>query len=224
MEIVKNPQGSGVHWDYVEAGLHGQIEEPGHKLTEKEIDNENLEAIVQVSIEQLEKRLQKTIAEKEKLKTALQEKDRDFTTLELKLRSKDRELRECIEERNSEKKRLESSFHQEKKFYDNHLQTSQEVQASLYELYKIKKEELQEKDGAIGKLEATLRHQYKELCDVRRERDSANERIQELENEKQMMELNNKEVESSVCSKTKKLAAVSVVVGVVAAAGWWLLS
>jgi predicted nucleic acid-binding Zn-ribbon protein len=94
------------------------------------------------------------------------------------------------------------------------------VQASLYEMYKIQKEELQEKDGAIRELESTLRHQYKELCDVRLERDSANERIQELENEKQMMKLKNKKVESSVCSKTKKLAAVAVAVGVVAAAGW----
>jgi hypothetical protein len=102
-ELEKKPQGFEVHWKHVEAGLHGQIEKPGHKLTGKEIDNENLEAILQVRIEQLEKRLQKRTAEKEKLKTALEEKDKDFTTLELKLRSKDRELRECIEETGEEK-------------------------------------------------------------------------------------------------------------------------
>jgi len=216
-ELEKKPQGSEVQWNLVEAALQGQIEKPGHKLKEKEIDNESLEGILNVRIEQLEKKLQKTVAEKEQLKTALQEKDMDFTILEFKCR----ELRELIQERDSEKKKLESSLREEKKFYDMHLQTNKKIQDSLYSMYKIQRKELQENNEAIAELEASLHRQYEELCVVRRERESLNRRIQELENERQIKELNNKEVESSVCSKVKKLAAVSVAVGVVAAAGWW---
>jgi chromosome segregation ATPase len=201
----------------LETTLRGEIKE-----MEREVkDSEAIYTSTHLHIEQLEWQLKKTTAEKEKLKTALQEKDTDFTTLELKLQSKDREIRICTERRDIDKKKLESFLHEEKNFYDFQLRSHQKFQAFLYEWYKIQKEELQEKDGAIGELKETLHREYKELCEVRLQRDRANERIQELENKKQMMELKNKEVESSVRSKTKKLVAVGVAVGVVAAAGWW---
>jgi intracellular sulfur oxidation DsrE/DsrF family protein len=48
---------------------------------------------------------------------------------------------------------------------------------------------------------------------VRLEKEILNRRMQELENKKQIKELNNKKVEFSVCSKMKNLAAVSVALG-----------
>jgi chromosome segregation ATPase len=105
-----------------------------------------------------------------------------------------------------------------------HLQLNQKDQATLYSMYKEHRKMFQERNGAIEELEASLHRQYKELCVVRLERESLNRRIQELGNKKQIKELNNKEVESSVCSNMKKLAAVSVAVGVAAVAGWWFLS
>jgi chromosome segregation ATPase len=122
------------------------------------------------------------------------------------------------------RKKLESSLHDERKFYDMRLQLKQKAQATLYSMYKEHRKMLQEINGAIEELEASLHRQYEELRLVRRERESLNRRIQELENKKQMKELNNKEVESSICSNIMKLAAVSVAVGVVAVAEWWFLS
>jgi uncharacterized protein (DUF3084 family) len=129
-ELEKKPQGSEVHWKHVEATLHGQIKIPGHKLTEKEIDNENLEAILHGRIEQLEKQLQKKVAKNKQLETALQKKDRDFATLEFKLW----ELLECIQERDSENKKLESSLHDEREYYDMHLLSNEKNQATLYSI------------------------------------------------------------------------------------------
>jgi chromosome segregation ATPase len=193
-----------------------QIEIPDHQNTEEEIGNQNVEAIFHGLIEQL----QKKVAENKELQISLKEKHRDFEILELELH----ELRVCLEERESDNKRLKSSLSDEKKFYDSHLRINTEVQETLYSMYKQHRKELQDTNRAIEGLEATLLRQNEELCAIRRERDSANQRIQDLENEKQIKELNNKEVESSVCSTMKKLAAASVVVGVVAAAGWWFLS
>jgi septal ring factor EnvC (AmiA/AmiB activator) len=143
----------------VEAALHCQIEKPGHKLTEKEIDNENLEAILHGRIERREKQLQKTADENKQLENALQKKDRNFAILEFEFQ----ELRECIQESDSEKKKLESSLRNERKFYELLLHTNQTVEDTLYSMYIGHRQELQERNGAIGELEASLHRQYEEL-------------------------------------------------------------
>ena len=102
-------------------------------------------------------------------------------------------------------------------------------------------------------LQVTLHQRHEELYTVRTEerleRGSSNRQIHELENKDRgaecysqkveaaphgrIKELNEKvkdtnsdrkEVKSSRCGKVKKLAAVSVAVGLVVAAGWWFLS
>jgi chromosome segregation ATPase len=158
------------------------------------------------------------------LETARQEKGRNSATMGFKPCCKCRELRKFIEKIDSEKKQLETDLREQMEYYEKRLQYNAEPEAALYTRNGLQNE-LKEQNRAIRELQATLLRQCEELCVVRVERDSANQRIQELENKKQMKELNNKELESSVCSKMKNLAAVSVVVGVVAAAaGWWLLS
>jgi hypothetical protein len=65
-----------------------------------------------------------------------------------------------------------------------HLHSNQKDQDNLYSMYKDHRKELQERNGAIRELEASLPQQYEELCAVRFERDSANQQIQEHENKK----------------------------------------
>jgi chromosome segregation ATPase len=217
-------QGSEVHRKHVKAALHGQIEKPGHKLIQLDIDKETMEAILHGRNKQLEWQRQQNVSVKEELVTALQEKDRNSATLGFKPRCKCRQLREFIEKIDSEKKQLESDLREKMEFYEMRLQDNEKSEAALYTLNEELLKELQERKEAIAELQAKLKRQYEELCVVRLERESLNRRIQELENETKIKELNNKDVESSVCSKMKELAAVSMAVGVVAAVGWWLLS
>ena len=70
----KKLQGSQVHRNQEEPALHGQIVKPDIKLIEKESDVENLEAILNVRIKDLEIQLQLKDAEVEQLETAIQEK------------------------------------------------------------------------------------------------------------------------------------------------------
>jgi chromosome segregation ATPase len=217
----KKPQGSEDNRKDAEAAFHGQIEKSDKKLIEKETDNKNLDLTLHGRIERLEKQMQETVAEKKRLKTALKKKYKYLATLDFELR----ELRECIQEIDSVKKELESLRHDDSKTYNMHLQTNLKDRAYLYSMCKEHRKMLQETNGAIEELEASLHRQHGELCVVRLQKESLNRRIQELENKKQIKELNNKEVESSVCSNVKKVAAVSLVVGVVAAAaGWWIFS
>ena len=70
----KNLQGSQVHRNQEEPALDGQIVKPDIKLIEKESDMENLEAILNVRIKDLEIQLQLRNAEVEQLETAIQGK------------------------------------------------------------------------------------------------------------------------------------------------------
>jgi len=69
-----NLQGSQVHRNQEEPALHGQIIKLDIKLIEKESDMENLEAILNVRIKDLEIHLQLKDAEVEQLETAIQGK------------------------------------------------------------------------------------------------------------------------------------------------------